>query len=78
MRSTPKKKRRLPSSTVRITCRAALKGNQGNLYKSVQEKFVAEESYVELNIGHGRLEKRRISICTQIDQVNPWPGLRTL
>jgi predicted transposase YbfD/YdcC len=33
----------------------ALKGNQGNLHKSVQANFVAEESYTEISKGHGRL-----------------------
>ena len=36
----------------------ALKGNHGNLHKSVQTNFVAEASYIDLSQGHGRLEKR--------------------
>lgn len=56
----------------------ALKGNQGNLHKSVQANFVAEASYTELSKGHGRLEKRVISLCTTLDNIKPWPGLKTL
>ena len=56
----------------------ALKGNQGNLHKSVQANFVAEASYTDLNKGHGRLEKRVVSICTTLDDIKPWPGLKTV
>jgi predicted transposase YbfD/YdcC len=57
---------------------AALKGNQPHLFNSVKAHFVPQESYFELSKGHGRLEKRRVSICTQLDGVKPWPGLQTL
>lgn len=33
---------------------------------------------MELNKGHGRLEKRRVSICTQLDGIKTWPGLQTV
>jgi len=56
----------------------ALKGNQGNLLKTVQANFVVEASYTDLNKGHGRLEKRVVSICTTLDGIKPWPGLKTL
>jgi predicted transposase YbfD/YdcC len=56
----------------------ALKGNQGNLHKSVQANFIAEASYTELSKGHGRLEKRVISLCTTLEHIQPWPGLKTL
>lgn len=56
----------------------ALKGNQGNLHKRVQANFVAEASYIDLSKGHGRLEKRVVSICTTLDDIKPWPGLKTL
>lgn len=57
---------------------AALKGNQGNLLKTVQANFVAEASFTDLSKGHGRLEKRVISLCTTLDNIKPWPGLKTL
>jgi predicted transposase YbfD/YdcC len=56
----------------------ALKGNQGNLHKSVKANFIAEASYTELSKGHGRLEKRVVSLCTTLDNIKPWPGLKTL
>ena len=56
----------------------ALKGNQGNLLKTVQVNFVPEVSYTEISKGHGRLEKRVISLCTTLDNINPLPGLKTL
>lgn len=56
----------------------ALKGNQGNLHKSVRANFVAETSYTEISKGHGRLEKRVVSLCTTLDNIKPWPGLKTL
>ena len=56
----------------------ALKGNQGNLHNSVQANFVAESSYTDLSKGHGRLEKRVVSLCTTLDNIKPWPGLKTL
>jgi len=52
----------------------ALKGNQGNLLKTVQANFVAEVSYTELSKGHGRLEKRVISLCTTLMASNHGQG----
>jgi predicted transposase YbfD/YdcC len=57
---------------------AALKGNQGNLLASVEAHFVAEQRTCEISKGHGRIERRRLSICTQLDGIPPWPGLQTL
>jgi len=56
----------------------ALKGNQGNLLKTVQANFVAQASSTTLSKGHGRVEKRIVSICTTLDHIKPWPGLKTL
>jgi len=56
----------------------ALKGNQGNLLKTVQANFVAQASYTDLSKGHGRLEKRVVSLCTTLEHIKPWPGLKTL
>lgn len=56
----------------------ALKGNQGNLFKSVKAHFVPQQSHTEVSIGHGRIEKRSVSLCTQLEHILPWPGLKTL
>lgn len=56
----------------------ALKGNQGKLLEDVETHFVAEQSHTETNQGHGRKEKRIVSICQQLEDIKPWPGLKTL
>jgi len=39
-------------------------GNQPTRFKSVQAHFVPPASFFELRKGHGRIEKRTVSICT--------------
>lgn len=80
----------LPStpSALKKTCRlivesgnhylGALKRNQKNLYESVRANFVAEESYVDVGKGHGRIERRVVSRCSSLEQIPDWPGLQTL
>lgn len=77
MRLAPKKNCQLIIDTENHYL-GALKGNQGNLLKTVQANFVAEASYTDLNKGHGRIEKRVVSLCTALDGIKPWPGLKTL
>ena len=57
---------------------AALKGNQKSLFKDVKTNFTAEFTYQQINKGHGRIEKRHVSICQTLDGIRPWPGLTTL
>jgi len=57
---------------------AALKGNQPGLFKDVKTNFIPEFSYEQINKGHGRIEKRSISICQKNDSIRLWPGLKTL
>lgn len=57
---------------------AALKGNQPSLFKDVKANFTPEFTYEQINKGHGRIEKRRVSICQTLDSIRPWPGLTTL
>ena len=56
----------------------ALKGNQENLFKTVQAHFVEQHRYTQVNKGHGRIEKRVVSLCHQLEHIAPWPGLKTL
>lgn len=56
----------------------ALKGNQSNLFQSVQANFVAEDSDTRVTKGHGRCEKRVVSLCTPWQGIPHWPGLKTL
>jgi len=56
----------------------ALKANQGKLHKSVQAYFEKEESYTEINKGHGRIERRVVSVCTNLENICAWPGLESV
>lgn len=56
----------------------ALKGNQPGLLADVQTHFTTEDTYTEFSKGHGRIEKRTVSICQTLEGIRPWPGLRTL
>lgn len=57
---------------------AALKGNQPNLFQDVQTNFTPEFTVEYINKGHGRIEKRQVSICPPLDGIRFWPGLKTL
>ncbi len=57
---------------------AALKGNQPSLFKDVKANFTPEFTCEQINKGHGRIEKRHVSICQTLDCIRPWPGLTTL
>jgi predicted transposase YbfD/YdcC len=57
---------------------AALKGNQPKLFESVKEQFVREETVTSVNKGHGRIECRTVSICTNLDNIPKWVGLNTI
>lgn len=56
----------------------ALKGNQAGLLQDVQQHFQPEDTQIEVNKGHGRIEKRTVSICQTLDGIRPWAGLRTV
>ncbi|PZO12644.1 MAG: ISAs1 family transposase [Leptolyngbya foveolarum] len=56
----------------------ALKGNQSNLLKDVETYFTAQSSHTDISQGHGRWEKRVVSICHCLDNIKSWPGLKTL
>lgn len=57
---------------------AALKGNQPGLLKEVKANFTPEETAQQLNKGHGRIEKRTVSVCRELEGIRAWPGLRTI
>lgn len=57
---------------------AALKGNQQGLFKDVKANFIPEFTCEQINKGHGRVEKRHVSICQTLDGIRSWPGLVTL
>lgn len=57
---------------------AALKGNQPGLFQEVKTNFLAEFTVSQINKGHGRIEKRSVSVCQTINDIRFWPGLKTL
>jgi predicted transposase YbfD/YdcC len=58
---------------------AAVKGNQPLLYKSIVEQFISQETFEQLNKGHGRQEKRKVSIyCPPAGKYPDWPALATI
>lgn len=56
----------------------ALKGNQSKLLEDVKTHFIAQQCHTDISQGHGRWEKRVVSLCTQLDNIKPWPGLHAL
>lgn len=55
-----------------------LKGNQPGLLKEVKANFTPEETEQQFSKGHGRIEKRTVSICRNFKGMRAWPGLQTL
>ena len=56
----------------------ALKGNQKGLLTDVKAHFKPESTVETLEKGHGRIEKRTVSICRDLSNIRQWPGLKTL
>jgi len=56
----------------------ALKGNQSGLLNAVKTHFQPAASDFEISKGHGRIEKRTVSISHQLDGIPAFPGLQTL
>ena len=56
----------------------ALKGNQSGLLAAVKTHFQPQQSTHQINKGHGRIEKRTISITQCLDGIPDFPGLQTL
>jgi predicted transposase YbfD/YdcC len=56
----------------------ALKGNQSGLLKALEIHFEAEEMFEQIHKGHGRIEKRTVSISHQLEHIPELPGLKTV
>ncbi len=56
----------------------ALKGNQSGLLAAVETNFQAQQTVHQIDKGHGRIEKRTVSISHQLDGILDFPGLQTL
>lgn len=56
----------------------ALKGNQSGLLSAVAAQFQAQQTVHHINKGHGRIEKRTVSISHALHGIPDFPGLQTL
>ncbi|NJL56717.1 ISAs1 family transposase [bacterium] len=56
----------------------ALKGNQSGLLAAVETHFQPQQSVQQINKGHGRIEKRTVSITQCLEGIPDFPGLQTL
>jgi predicted transposase YbfD/YdcC len=56
----------------------ALKGNQLGLHQAVEANFIPEQSDYQVNKGHGRIEKRTVSMSHDLTGIPFFPGLKTL
>lgn len=56
----------------------ALKGNQMGLLTAVAANFQAQQTLQQIDKGHGRIEKRTISLSEQLETIPDFPGLVTL
>lgn len=57
----------------------AVKGNQPKLYQALQDQFVPQQSFEQINKGHGRREKRFVSIYhPPVGDFPDWLALTTM
>lgn len=56
----------------------ALQGNQSGLLTAVPATFQPQETSFPINKGHGRIEKRTVSISQDLTGIPDFPGLKTL
>jgi predicted transposase YbfD/YdcC len=56
----------------------ALKGNQSGLLKAVRACFKPQHRNEKMNKGHGRIEKRTVSISHDLKGIPKFPGLKTV
>jgi predicted transposase YbfD/YdcC len=52
--------------------------NLDRLLAAVQANFQAQESVQQINKGHGRIEKRTVSMSRDLSGIPDFPGLQTL
>lgn len=58
---------------------AAVKANQPTLYEGIQQSFAPVKTTTEVNKGHGRREKRIVSIGSfQAERFPDWPEAKTI
>jgi predicted transposase YbfD/YdcC len=57
---------------------AAVKGNQPRLFQAIQQHFTPEDTFEQINSGHGRIEKRRVSISQACLSLPEWLEMTTI
>lgn len=80
MRSTPKKtvQQIIDSGNEYL---GALKGNHGKFFSALKLHFEPETQVHTVETGHGRVERRTVSVCHNIDALpnaEQWAGLQTI
>ncbi len=55
-----------------------MKGNQPKLYQAVQEQFVNQQTFAKIEKGHGRIEKRVVSITQSNLNFPGWLNVKTI
>jgi hypothetical protein len=59
----------------------ALKGNHGKFFKALKLQFKPETHVHTVETGHGRVERRTVALCQDIDSLpnaDQWSGLKTI
>jgi predicted transposase YbfD/YdcC len=56
----------------------ALKGNQSGLLQAVETHFQPEQTVRQIHKGHGRIEKRTVSLSQSLEGIPDFPGLKTV
>lgn len=59
----------------------ALKGNHGNFFKALKLNFQSEAHVHSVETGHGRVERRTVCLCHDIESLpdaDQWAGLKTI
>ena len=59
----------------------ALKGNHGNFFKALKLTFQSDAHVHSVETGHGRVERRTVSLCHDIASLpdaDQWAGLKTI
>ncbi len=80
MRSTPKKtcQQIIESGNHYL---GALKGNHGKFLEALQQNFQPDTQVQSVEVGHGRVEARTVSLWRDIEalpQADQWAGLKTI
>jgi len=72
----------LPSLTLSLDAAlGAFKGNHDNFFKALKLNFHSQAHVHSVETGHGRMERRTVSLCRDIESLpdaHQWVGLKTI